>query len=121
VSDSTELAKLFTQDILGSFKRDVADEKSIALRAGRISVRLGAVRGLVLVVTIASRLGSGEIDIRLAIVNQTTLLRFQGSRRIGSIDKFNVAESVTVSVIANMLGARQYACRTLWSGPWLDR
>lgn len=92
--DGAKLAKLLSDDVLGRFKGHVADEERVALRAGRVSKRLRTVVRLVLeVVPVAGRLGGGEVDVGLTVVDQRTLLGLEGSGRIRSVDKLDVAKA----------------------------
>jgi hypothetical protein len=80
------------EHVLVGLERDVADEKGVGLWVLGITVGLGAGVGAVLWCGVVT--GSGEVNIGLATIDESTLLGLEGSGGIGGVGELNVTETL---------------------------
>lgn len=94
--DGTLLGEHVTESILGSAEGQVADEESVGLGAGLVTVLAGASLGAVttLLLVLAA---SGVVQVDSTAVKVGTLLGLVGLGGIGSVGVLNVAETVRYS------------------------
>jgi hypothetical protein len=101
--DGTLLTEDVTESILGGAEGQVANEQSVALGAGRVTVALGTGLGTVttLLVVLAA---SGVVQVDGTAVDLDTLLGLEGLGGIGSVGILDVTEAVgkrRISILEN--------------------
>lgn len=101
--NGTLLAEDVTESILGGAEGQVANEQSVALGAGRVTVALGTslstVMTTLLLVVLAA---SGVVQVDGTAVKLRTLLGLEGLGGIGSVGILDVTESVGKGSISNL-------------------
>jgi hypothetical protein len=86
------------EHVLVGLERDVTDEKGVGLWVLGVTVGLGAGVGAVLWCGVVT--GSGEVNVGLATIDESTLLGLEGSGGIGRVGELNVTETLGAARLA---------------------